>query len=203
MQSKDSSPSKNNKKQSKPDSIWLRDLACIISVDVETAGPNPSDYALLSIGACTLLEPRKEFYVELQPAKDTMEASSQAVHGMDFQQLKVNGKPPKVAMQQFSDWLRASIPQEEKPLFMGFNAPFDWMFVCDYFHHYLGGNPFGHAAMDIKSFYMGFGRVSWEETSMAALTSIPLRHNALEDARDQADLFLSLLQDSSESAIDP
>ena len=33
----------------------------------ETAGPNPADYALLSIGACTLLEPRATFYAELQP----------------------------------------------------------------------------------------------------------------------------------------
>jgi len=38
-----------------------------ISVDVETAGPNPGQYSLLSIGACTLDEPPDTFYVELKP----------------------------------------------------------------------------------------------------------------------------------------
>ena len=182
----------------KKDPRWLKDLMRMVSVDVETAGPNPSDYALLSIGACTLLTPRQEFYVELQPLKDAVDASAHAIHMLDFQQLKANGKPPKAAMAQFRDWLQASIPSVDMPLFLGFNAPFDWMFVCDYFHHYLGCNPFGHAALDIKSFYMGIGRVAWEETSMASLSSQPLRHNALEDARDQADIFLKILQDAGE-----
>ena len=36
-----------------------------ISVDVETAGPNPGQYSLLSIGACLVFVPAKTFYVEL------------------------------------------------------------------------------------------------------------------------------------------
>ncbi len=43
---------------------------CYITVDIEAAGPNPHDYSLLSIGAATLDEPRKSFYVELQPVSD-------------------------------------------------------------------------------------------------------------------------------------
>ncbi len=29
--------------------------------------------------------------------------------------------------------------------FVAFNASFDWMFVKDYFHRFLGRNTFGHA----------------------------------------------------------
>jgi ribonuclease T len=37
-------------------------LPCFISVDVESAGPIPSRYALLSIGACTLTHLCCSFY---------------------------------------------------------------------------------------------------------------------------------------------
>ena len=43
-----------------------------ISVDVETAGPSPSQYSLLSIGACLVSRPEKSFYIELQPVNDKM-----------------------------------------------------------------------------------------------------------------------------------
>ena len=39
------------------------DLAAYISVDIETAGPNPSQYAMLSIGACLVCEPQRTFYL--------------------------------------------------------------------------------------------------------------------------------------------
>jgi hypothetical protein len=42
-----------------------------ICVDVETARPipGPKDYSLLSIGACSRLEPLAKFYIELQPSR--------------------------------------------------------------------------------------------------------------------------------------
>jgi inhibitor of KinA sporulation pathway (predicted exonuclease) len=77
---------------------------------------------------------------------------------------------------------------------VGFNAPFDWMFVADYFDRYLGRNPFGHSALDIKAYYMGVADATWPETSMVKVAehygvTVDLTHNALDDARDQAALF--------------
>jgi len=40
-----------------------------------------------------------------------------------------------------------------KPVFVGFNACYDWQFVNWYLEHFTGGNPFGFAGLDIKSFY--------------------------------------------------
>ena len=40
-------------------------------------------------------------------------------------------------------------------MFVGFNASFDWSFVNWYFHKFVGTNPFGVAALDIKAYYMG------------------------------------------------
>jgi len=176
---------------------WLQaDLPRLVSVDVETSGPNPHDFALLSIGACTLVEPRQTFYAELQPTTLRVDQRAMSIHQLDLNRLSKTGLPPHEAMQRFSDWLMKMIPSEMPPLFLGFNAPFDWMFVCDYFHRFLGKNPFGHAALDIKSFCMALRAVPWSETSMAAITEKNLRHNALEDACDQAQIFLRMISNS-------
>jgi len=169
---------------------WIRnDIKRLVSVDVETSGPNPADYDLLSIGACTLLDPQQTFYVELKPFTGRSTEEAQRVHGLDIEKLLHEGQPPAQAMQMFSDWLDDAVDTEDHALFLGFNSPFDWMFISDYFHRFLGNNPFGHSALDIKSFYMGFARVPWINTSMKNFSSIQLKHNALEDACDQAKLF--------------
>jgi len=177
---------------------WIsEDIHRIVSVDVETAGPNPADYALLSVGACTLGTPRKEFYVELKPVSIKEDKQASEIHQLDMDELSRSGEPPALAMQKMADWLLEVIPVGNLPLFLGFNAPFDWMFVCDYFHRFLGYNPFGHSALDIRSFYMGLNRAKWIETRMAEISNRALQHNALEDACDQAELFKQIIMGST------
>jgi DNA polymerase III epsilon subunit-like protein len=170
-----------------------------ISVDVETAGPNPGDSALLSIGACTVLEPAREFYVELKPDREKSQPEALAISGLDMDELKQNGQHPKEAMQAFADWVAEVTLSNHRPIFVAFNAPFDWMFVNEYFHRYLGHNPFGHSALDIKAYYMGAQGVAWGETGFEDVTSHyainhPLTHNALQDALDQAVLFRKMIE---------
>ncbi len=173
---------------------FLSDISRMVSVDVETAGPNPADYALLSIGACTLTQPRETFYVELKPTSEKVDPGALAVHNLDMKNLAATGYDPKDALEKLAGWLKYAIHDDLGPLFLGFNSPFDWMFLNDYFHRFLGSNPFGHSSLDIKSFVMGFKRVPWASTSMKVLTDKPLRHNALEDSIDQAELFINLLE---------
>ena len=167
-----------------------------ISVDIEAAGPSPSAYAMLSIGACVVDAPDSEpgFYVELQPDREGVLDSAMAVGGFTLDGLRASGTAPEAAMQRFADWIDAVTPAGHRPVMVGFNAVFDWMFVADYFHRYLGRNPFGHSALDIKAFYLGVTGSSWPGTSMNFVAeryglSITLTHNALDDARDQAALF--------------
>jgi DNA polymerase III epsilon subunit-like protein len=176
-------------------------LEPFISVDVETAGPSPGQYSLLSIGACTISSPQQTFYVELQPLNDLMQPEAYAIHGLSLEELRQQGVPPKVAMERFDAWLLDVLPEGSAPIFLAFNAPFDWSFVNEYFHRYLGRNPFGHAALDIKAFYMGVTGSSWQDTNMRNvsnkyLAGRKISHNALEDALDQAKIFLGLLRQS-------
>jgi len=172
--------------------------AVYISVDVETAGPNPSAYSLLTIGACTVYGPNSTFYVELKP--ETMRALPEAlaISRLSMERLAKRGKPPKQAIQQFEQWVKEQTFENQRPIFVAFNAPFDWMFVNDYFHRFLGYNPFGHSALDVKSYYMGLAGVSWQETAMSYviaqyLEDRQLTHHALRDAMDQAEIFRMML----------
>ena len=173
-----------------------------VSVDVESAGPNPADYALLSIGACLVDDPEQTFYVELQPTSMRFTPEALAVSGLSLERLSREGLPPAEAMHRFADWLQAVVPAGHAPVFVGFNAAFDWMFVADYFHRTLGHNPFGHTALDIKAFYMGLTGAAWSETTKAALAArFPdqptLTHHALQDALDQAALFRRLILEAA------
>ena len=172
-----------------------------IVVDVETSGPTPGKYALLSIGACTISDPRKTFYIELQPdAQDVLEEAMQ-VNKLSLDDLRKAGLPPHEALAQFSDWIYGVLPENRKAVFTAFNAPFDWMFVNHYFHKYLGFNPFGHKALDIKAYYMGVYGVTWSDTSHNKISAElilnqELPHHALQDAIMEADLFEMIREES-------
>ncbi|MGC8878321.1 MAG: exonuclease domain-containing protein [Anaerolineae bacterium] len=177
------------------------DAECYVSVDVETSGPAPSLYSLLAIGACLVFDPAQRFYIELRPLNTAAVPEATQVHQLSLERLAVAGVPPAKAMARFADWLQSVIPQGKTPLFVGFNAAFDWMFVNDYFHRFLGYNPFGHAPLDVKSFYMGMCGGRWGDTSMQQLArryldGRRLAHHALEDALLQAELFRKLLAES-------
>jgi ribonuclease T len=170
-----------------------------ICVDVETAGPIPGDYSLLSIGACMVNAPRSTFYIELQPINENSTAEAARVHKLSFQQLKEEGVPPVIAMQRFESWLISQVSPGKQAVLVAFNAPFDWMFINYYFIHYLGHNPFGHAALDIKALFMGAAKVAWSQTSWHNISPQyeekgNLTHHALLDALDQAALFTKILE---------
>ncbi|MGD0956173.1 MAG: 3'-5' exonuclease [Candidatus Acidiferrales bacterium] len=175
-----------------------------ISVDVEAAGPLPPTYSMLSLGAVDVDDPKATFYVELRPVNDASVPGAMKVVGRSLQDFARTGRDPKEAMGAFRDWL-GSVAKDRKPVFVGFNATFDWTFVNFYFHEYLGENPFGIGGIDIKSYYMGLSGVTWEDTRSSR---IPKEfkdsfrrhtHNALDDAIEQAELFRRMRQKSTES----
>ena len=173
----------------------IPELDRYISVDVETSGPNPSTYSLLSIGACTLAVPRQNFYVELKPASANAVPEALEVTGLRLEQLVETGIRPGMPWSA-ADWVHRVLPAGKYPIFVGFNAPFDWMFVNDYFQRYLDANPFGHNALDIRAYFMGLTGSQWSDASLKDVTrryleNRVLSHHALKDAQDQAEFFSS------------
>lgn len=165
-----------------------------ISVDIETAGPIVGEHSMLTVGACLAYQPEVAFSVMLKPISDKSVVGALEVTGLTLAQAEKDGLAPVEAMSQFAAWVAQNLPEGGTPVFVGLNAPFDWGFVNYYFLKYLGDNPFGFTALDIKALFMGVRGCAWHETKASAIDKVvnPSQkgnHDALHDARYQAELF--------------
>lgn len=169
-----------------------------ISIDVETAGPIPGEYSMLSIGACLVSDPEQTFACELKPISDKFVPAALEVSGLSLERLRETGDAPQATMSQFRDWI-VKVAGDGVPVFVGFNAPFDWSFVNYYFHRFTGDNPFGFTALDIKALWMGATGCSWADTRSSRIAeevrpALHGDHDALHDAQYQAELFRLILE---------
>jgi ribonuclease T len=170
-----------------------------ISVDIETSGPVPELYSLLTIGACHVYKPEISFECNIKPISRNFDPAALQVTGLSLDKLEAEGLTPQEAMKNFRLWIENLAEPDSNLVFVGFNAAFDWSFVNYYFHKYLGENPFGFSALDIKSMYLGATNCNWYETRSSKMAeklnpTLIGDHNALHDARYQAELF-RLLKD--------
>lgn len=175
-----------------------KDRETFISIDVETAGPIPGEYSLLSIGACLVADPSRSFACELKPITDRFVPEALEVTGLSLDRLREQGLAPEDAMERFGSWVREAAG-DATPVFVGFNAPFDWSFVNYYFHRFTGDNPFGFTALDIKALWMGVSGGSWADTRSSRIAEevgpqLHGDHDALHDAKYQAELFRLTLE---------
>src|SRR5205807_5143065 len=93
---------------------------CFISVDIETSGPIPGEYSMLSLGACVVGRRDEGFYAELKPISDKAVPDALKVTGFDLAELGRTGEGPEAVMVKFRDWL-AGACGGRKPVFVGFN----------------------------------------------------------------------------------
>jgi ribonuclease T len=165
-----------------------------VSVDIETSGPLPGEYSMLAVGACAVDDPNLTFACSIRPVGNGADPAAMQVTGLSLDELHRSGLEPVVAMRAFADWLTGLGGSEGSLVFVGLNAPFDWAFVNYYFHRFIGANPFGFTALDIKAYYMGVTGCRWEETKSSAMAArleptLVGTHDALQDALYQAELF--------------
>jgi ribonuclease T len=170
-----------------------------ISVDIEASGPIPGTHSMLSIGACVVDAPQTCFTCDLRPISRKCVPAAMKVIGHDLAHYQKTGRSPLEAMKLFAAWINRAA-RKTTPVFVGFNACFDWSFVNWYFYTYIKKNPFGIGGVDIKAYYMGLVGSSWEQTKSSKLparfrSSHAHTHNALDDAVEQAEVFARMLAD--------
>lgn len=173
-----------------------------ISVDIEAAGPFPPKYSMLSLGACEVDNSENSFYVEMKPINRSFIKKAISVGGFSIESLMRSGTDPSEAMKLFKKWI-IKTSGNNVPVFVGFNAPFDWQYVNWYFFEFIGSNPFGINALDIKAYYMGISGTNWLNTSSSKLPEWlrrkdKIKHHALSDAVAQGEIFHKLLLRNSE-----
>jgi DNA polymerase III epsilon subunit-like protein len=173
-----------------------------ISVDIEASGPTPGTGSLIAIGACVVDQPAVQFAATILPIEGLPWSDhAERIHGLSREQLAVEGTTPAAAMRSFVDWVEV-VAAGRRPVFVGFNATFDWMFVADYLERFVGRNPFGPSGLDLKALYLGrhLGEVRrWTETTSDHVVrrypiSLPHTHAPLDDALEQAAICRAILE---------
>ncbi|MGI0494687.1 exonuclease domain-containing protein [Alkalinema pantanalense CENA528] len=159
-----------------------------VMVDVETDGPIPGDYSMVSLGAI-VVEPSlsQTFYAELRPISDRW--IPEALQVSQFtREATLLFEEPQGVMERFAQWLDAV--SVGRAFFVSDNNGFDWQFVNWYFHHFCGRNPFGHSSINLGSLYKGIMKDTFVNFKHLRQTSHT--HNALDDARGNAEALLKM-----------
>lgn len=187
------------------------------SIDVETDGPVPSPYSMISIGICVAgsraegepfvpIDPDKyTYYAELMPMSDTYDPEAFAVSGFDRKELIKTGRNPEHEMNVIHSWVRdLAQSYEARPVMVAYPLEFDFMFTHWYFMSYASkGDPFGFSnAIDMKTMFMvQSGNLLTRSTKRQMSDELKGNrrhtHNALDDAKGQADLFINLMSNSA------
>ena len=162
-----------------------------IMVDVESDGPIPGDYSMVSFGA-VVVEPTlsKTFYGQLRPISDKWIPEALAVSGLSREQV-LGFQEPAIVMERFRDWIKLNC--QGKPMFISDNNGFDWQFINWYFWHFLGENPFGHSSTNLGSLYKGIVKDTFK--SFKHLRKTPHTHHPIDDAKGNAETLLAMKND--------
>lgn len=180
-----------------------------ISADIETDGPIPGPYSMLSFGLTVVGAYDGEafqkhppgattFYRELQPISHEFEVEALAVNGLDRQRLFDSGSEPARAMTEASHWVR-EVAGHGRPVLVAYPVAYDWSFLYWYFVRFsMTGSPFGFSScLDIRTLYQAlsgsvFDASGKDHMSSELLPNAPHTHHALDDAVEQGELFANI-----------
>lgn len=177
-----------------------------ISIDIEADGPIPGPYSMLSLGAAAF-----ESGVDAEKPFSTFTANLELLEGASqdhdtmlfwarnekaYQATRVEPEDPGDAMDRFATWLE----KFRRPVFVGYPATYDFMFVYWYLIRFAGRCPAGFQGLDLKTYAMAILGTSFKESSKKRYPKewfdpdIPHTHVALADAIEQGRMFAKMRQ---------
>jgi hypothetical protein len=176
-----------------------------VSTDIEADGPIPGPHSMLSFASAayradkTLVatftrnlatlpgatpDPKTEAWWKTQPEA--------------WAACRTDLREPEPAMREYVAWLK-ELPG--KPVFVGYPAAYDFLFVYWYLIRFAGESPFSHSALDIKTFAMSLLGIDYRDATKRQMPprwfdDVPHTHVALDDARGQGALFCNMLREA-------
>ena len=174
------------------------------STDIETNGPIPSDYSMLSLGAAALTPEGKLLSTFSVNLKDMPGAKADpdtmawwATNQEAYDATRKDMVDPKLAMEQYVSWIKK---QPGSPVFVGYPAGFDFLFVYWYLIHFIGESPFSFSALDIKTYTMAVLKTDYRKSTKKNMPKhwFPKdkhTHIAVDDAIEQGKLFCNILKE--------
>ena len=181
------------------------------SADVETDGPIPGPYSMLSLALvyagrfdgerferpATYTE---TFYRELRPISEAFEPEAMAVNGLDRDRLLQTGEDPADAMTAASEWVRL-LAGPGRPVLVAYPLSFDWTWLYWYFVRFArNGSPFNHSSCyDIKTAvavkrHVPVAQAGRDQLDASLRPPRAHTHHALDDAIEQAEIFANVFE---------
>jgi DNA polymerase III alpha subunit (gram-positive type) len=174
-----------------------------VSVDIETTGPAPDMYSMISLAAVAYDATGKEigfFIANLEEAPGAARDDNTMKWWQRFPEAWAaatkNPEPPEKAMKDFALWLD-HLPG--KLTFVGYPAGFDFTFVYYYLIRFAERSPFSFSSLDMKTLawvllggnYYEAVKKYWPRRWFDP--SLKHSHVALEDAREQGASFFKMV----------
>jgi len=157
-------------------------------VDIESDGPIPGDYSMISFGAVIVNDKLdKTFYGKLKPISEKWIPEALAVSGFSRDET-LQFQDPREVMNSFADWLKEN--SKSRPMFFSDNNGFDWQFINWYFIHFTGKNPFGFSSTNLGSLYKGMVKDTFK--NFKHLRKTKHTHNPVDDALGNAEALLHM-----------
>lgn len=176
-----------------------------ISTDVETDGPIPGPYSMLSF-ASAAFSADKKLLSTFSANLETLPEASEHPKTMEWWKTQPQAwetcrkdlQTPEQAMRNYAAWLKA-LPGT--PVFIGYPVTFDFMFVYWYLIRFADESPFSHSALDIKTYAMAVLKTEYRQSTKRNMPKrwfddLPHTHVALDDAIGQGALFCNILSEN-------
>jgi hypothetical protein len=181
------------------------------SADVETDGPIPGPYSMLSFAIVyagtydgkSFVRPKnldQVFYSEIKPISDRFQKEALDVNKLNRDELISKGEHPAAAMDRAHSWITA-IAGERQPVLVAYPVSFDWTWLYWYFIAFCSqGSPFNYSrCYDIKTAMAVKTRTA---ISQAGRSKLPFElrstrrhtHHAVDDAIEQAEIFANVFE---------
>lgn len=172
------------------------------STDIETNGPIPGPYSMLSFASVALTK-EGERLGTFEANLETLPGASEHPETMNFwagepeayKATRQNVQKPEKALMDYVRWVDSFAPKA--PIFVGYPAGFDFTFMYWYMINFTGRSPFSFSALDMKSYACAVLGTPFRETTKrnmprAWFSDEKHTHVALQDAIEQGDIFLSM-----------
>lgn len=176
-----------------------------VSTDVEADGPIPGPHSMLSFASAAYRADKTlvaTFTRNLETlpgaAADPKTAAWWETQPEAWAACRRDLVAPEQAMGDYVAWLDA-LPGS--PVFVGYPAAYDFLFVYWYLIRFVGRSPFSHSALDIKTLAMVLLGAGYRESSKRRMPKrwfddLPHTHVALDDALGQGALFCNMLREA-------
>ncbi len=192
-------------------SSQLKFADAYFSADVETDGPIPGPFSMLSFAIVyagsydgfSFRRPERfehVFYCEVKPISDHFQKEALDINKLNRDELIINGEDPTVAMDKAHRWV-TKIAGNRQPVLAAYPVSFDWTWLYWYFIAFCEhGSPFNHSrCFDIKT---AMAVKTGTTISQSGRSKLPkeLRsarihtHHAIDDAIEQAEIFANVFE---------